>query len=351
MRPLTLERLQQLLASFPRLSIGLLGDLFLDRYLEIDASRREMSIETGLEAYQVIHVRNSAGALGTVLNNLAALGVGRLVPVTVIGDDGHGDDLLRSLAGLPVETSHILRRPERLTPTYTKPLRRDEAGKWQELHRLDVRSREPLSAGAHAELLRQLRDVFATCDGWIVLDQVPETDCGVVDGRMRGQLQQLTRELPDKVLLADSRKHLGDFGCGILKGNRDEFLQAAVAGTGADDPAVLHRATRALAARTGQPAFCTVGERGMLVAESSGALTRVAGFPVSGPIDIVGAGDAATSGIVTTLLASGSLIEAALVANLAASITIQQIGTTGVAPPGELLARFARLGCPDTEAL
>jgi hypothetical protein len=58
------DRLEQLLHTFPRLRIGLVGDLFLDRYLEIDAARREMSIETGLEAYQVTAVRNSPGALG-----------------------------------------------------------------------------------------------------------------------------------------------------------------------------------------------------------------------------------------------------------------------------------------------
>ena len=36
--------------------------------------------------YQVERVRNSPGALGTVLNNLTALGVGLLVPVTAIGE-------------------------------------------------------------------------------------------------------------------------------------------------------------------------------------------------------------------------------------------------------------------------
>ncbi|HAA70638.1 MAG TPA: carbohydrate kinase, partial [Planctomycetaceae bacterium] len=86
------ERLQGFLEQFPGQRIGLLGDLFLDRYLELAAGVREHSIETGLEAYQVDSVRNAPGALGTVLNNLAALGVGELVPVTVIGDDGHGFD-------------------------------------------------------------------------------------------------------------------------------------------------------------------------------------------------------------------------------------------------------------------
>ena len=73
---LALERLQSLLQTFPRLTIGLVGDLFLDRYLHLVPGTVEMSLETGIEAYQIDRVRNSPGALGTVMNNLAALGVG-----------------------------------------------------------------------------------------------------------------------------------------------------------------------------------------------------------------------------------------------------------------------------------
>jgi bifunctional ADP-heptose synthase (sugar kinase/adenylyltransferase) len=111
------DRLETVLTSLPRLTIGLVGDLFLDRYLEIEPVH-ELSIETGLEAYQVSQVRNSPGALGTVLNNLATLGVGLLVPVTVIGDDGHGYDLLKEVKKLPVDPSQIICSPRRLTPAH-----------------------------------------------------------------------------------------------------------------------------------------------------------------------------------------------------------------------------------------
>ena len=73
---ITAERIEAILRTLPRLTIGLVGDLFLDRYLEIDARLTEPSIETGLDAYQVVRVRPSPGAAGTVINNLAALGIG-----------------------------------------------------------------------------------------------------------------------------------------------------------------------------------------------------------------------------------------------------------------------------------
>ena len=46
--------LKRILERLPDLTIGVLGDLFLDRYLEIDAALTEPSLETGLDAYQVV---------------------------------------------------------------------------------------------------------------------------------------------------------------------------------------------------------------------------------------------------------------------------------------------------------
>src|SRR4051794_23395833 len=93
--------IEQVLSRASGLAVGVLGDLFLDRYLDLDAALTEPSIETGLDAYQVVRVRSYPGAAGTVLNNLVALGVGRVVPVAVIGDDGEGYELRQALARVP----------------------------------------------------------------------------------------------------------------------------------------------------------------------------------------------------------------------------------------------------------
>ncbi|HND56719.1 MAG TPA: PfkB family carbohydrate kinase, partial [Pirellulaceae bacterium] len=334
-----------------------MGDLFLDRYLELAPNVRELSVETGLEAYQVERVRNAAGALGTVLNNLAALGVGLLVPVTVIGDDGHGFDLVREVRRLPVDTAHILGDPTRLTPTYTKPLRRDETGSWQELNRLDVRTRGPLSSEVTKLACDRIEQVWSTSDGMIVLDQMVERNWGVINDTVRDFLAELARRDPARLMYVDSRAHLGRFESCSLKGNRSEILRAAEfltggaevganvgVGAGARDDDEQQRAAiealGRLVARTGRTGFCTCGERGILVGVPGNAPKLVPGHRVAGPVDIVGAGDAATSGIVTGLLAGATPLEAAALGNIVASITVQQIGTTGTASPDQVRARW-----------
>ena len=68
-------RLKQILSHFPEVNILIVADFFLDNYLILDRELSEISLETGLEAYQVINLRNSPGAAGTVAAKLRALDV------------------------------------------------------------------------------------------------------------------------------------------------------------------------------------------------------------------------------------------------------------------------------------
>jgi sugar/nucleoside kinase (ribokinase family) len=62
---------------------------------------------------------------------------------------------------------------------------------------------------------------------------------------------------------------------------------------------------------------------------------------LEGEIDIVGAGDSATAGIVAALSAGATMEEAGILGNIVASITVQQIGTTGTATREQVRERFA----------
>jgi bifunctional ADP-heptose synthase (sugar kinase/adenylyltransferase) len=57
---------------------------------------------------------------------------------------------------------------------------------------------------------------------------------------------------------------------------------------------------------------------------------------VAGPVDIVGAGDCVLANAAMALAAGASVREAIELANLAASVVIRKIGTTGTATRAEL---------------
>ena len=66
----------------------------------------------------------------------------------------------------------------------------------------------------------------------------------------------------------------------------------------------------------------------------------IRGVRIDGPTDPTGAGDSVTAAAVLALGAGASLPEAALVGNLVASITVEQLATTGTARPEQLPPRL-----------
>jgi rfaE bifunctional protein kinase chain/domain len=336
--------LESILNRIPALRIAIVGDLFLDRYLDIDARLTEPSIETGLDAYQITRVRSYPGAAGTVINNLAALGVRGIVPIAVIGDDGEGYELCQALDRLGVVTrSWILRDRSRRTPTYTKPMLEEPGKPARELNRLDIKNRTPTPAVLEGKLSEAIRQVENEVDAILILDQVSEADCGVVTAKIRHELNELGAQRPKLLMLADSRERLGQFRNVGLKPNEAEARLAWGAGSAALD---LRQVLTNLARQNGRPIFCTRGAGGITLADPTGAdvqIQDVPGYPVSGPIDVVGAGDSTTAAIACALGSGASLPQAAAFGNLIASITIQQLGTTGTASPQQVRERWRQV--------
>lgn len=124
----TEERLAELAARFSRLRIAVVGDFFLDKYLDVYPALAEASIETGKTAHQVTAMRHSPGAAGTIVSNLASLGAGALHAVGFTGDDGESHDLRKDLSSLNCSTDRLHVEPERMTPTYLKPRDSTDAG-------------------------------------------------------------------------------------------------------------------------------------------------------------------------------------------------------------------------------
>lgn len=329
------QSLSELLEQLPNLTILVLGDYFLDRYLMIDPGLAETSIETGLEAHQVVDIRNSPGAAGTVTNNLCALGVGRVIALGAIGADGHGHDLAAGLRETGVDTTDLIVSSERFTPTYTKPI---DTATGAEMSRLDVKNRTPTPSDLESDLIDRLDRLFPAADGVIVLDQVHEPDCGVVTARVRAHIADLAAA-SDRPVLADSRAHIAAFENVILKPNADEL--AALIDV-ADEPAA---AVSRLAGRTGRPVVHTRGPDGIIASDGADTWT-IPGIPVPDPVDIVGAGDCVSASVTAALASGTSLEDAASLGVIASSITVQQIGTTGTATPDQILTRHAELVRP-----
>jgi rfaE bifunctional protein kinase chain/domain len=323
---------------FSEIHILVIGDYFLDHYLDLDRALSEPSLETGLEAYQVVDVRSSPGAAGTVTSNLRSLDV-QVTALGIIGQDGMGYELECGLRERGVNIDRLLRSADRFTPTYTKPMLKELDGRIHELNRLDTKNRQPMPPELESQIVAGLRQQIARVDGVIVADQVPERNCGTITDRVRDELAALALAHPSKIIAADSRMRIGEFRNIAIKPNAREATLAVRPESQQIDHETAKTCAKTLYERNGSPVFLTVGANGTLVFDESG-MTHVPGIRVSGPIDIVGAGDSTMAGIVSSLCCGATNAEAALVGNLVASITIQQIGTTGTATREQVMERY-----------
>ncbi len=337
---LSRERLGELTSGYRDLRIALVGDFCLDRYLEIDPAKSEVSIETGLPVHNVVRVCAQPGGAGTILCNLAALGVGEIIPIGFCGEDGEGYELRRAMEGVVgTAADSLLTTPLRRTFTYCKPLVVAEGQPPEELNRLDSKNWTPTPLEVTDEMARRLREVIDRVDAVILLDQVDLPETGVVTSALLDVVAQLARERPQLLFLADSRQRLAEFPPLSLKMNGAELARLIEKATGEPPVATMdvQKPAGDLARRNRRHVFVTLAERGIVGADAEGQTAHAAALPVRGPIDIVGAGDCVTANLAAALAAGATLAEALHISMAAASVVVHKLGTTGTASVAQIV--------------
>lgn len=333
------EKIARALEHTAQKRILVFGDYTLDKYLYIDPLRDEPSVETGLTAYQVHEKRMYAGCGGTITNNLRALGV-QVISIGLMGEDGEGFELQRCLDAVGADTASMVRTDERCTCTYTKPMRLQPDGSWKEMNRLDFRTFTPPSPQLQQRLLEQLEARLEEADAVILIDQFCQPNLGVITDGVRERLNELARLHKEKIFYVDSRAFSHKFRNMIVKCNNLELMAAAPEGAGSpEDAEALCRQAQRLQTQTGNTFFVTRGSQGMMVFPGNRVIS-VPAVRVTGPVDIVGAGDASSAGIVLGLTLGLSEEEAAALGCCVSSITIQQLGVTGTATVPQTLDRL-----------
>ncbi|MBK5292368.1 MAG: ribokinase [Acidobacteriia bacterium] len=317
-----------ILGEFPKLSALVVGDICLDRWCTYDPAAADVSRETGIPRVGVVSVETTAGAIGTVANNLADLGAGKVAVLGAIGLDGHAVELKQALGRRNIDSSLLIESSLLRTFTYTKLLRKDSLQ--EDLPRIDFINTTNLPASIEDQLLAALHAAVPNFDLVLVVDQAETAQGGVVTAKLREALSDLARAHPGKLFWVDSRLRAEHFRDVLVKPNEGEAEQACQRLYGHTDLEALRRHIGS------HPLIVTRGSAGAEVFEQSGS-TLVPGRPIANPVDICGAGDSFSAGAALALAVTGSPTEAARIGNLAASITIMKKGT-GTATPREVLA-------------
>jgi rfaE bifunctional protein kinase chain/domain len=323
--------LEAALAAIPKARVAVFGDFCLDAYWLIDSDEDELSVETHLPVRRVREQRYSLGGAGNVVANLVALGVGQVRAIGLVGDDLFGGLMRELLRQLRVDTAGVLVGGAGWqTQVYAKP----HVGEVEQ-NRIDFGPFNRLEDADAEALAGQLDRAAAACDVVILNQQVP---AGVSTPEMIERINAVVAVRAACRFLVDSRHRAERYrGC-LLKLNAHEASRLAGAPRPLDEriPAAIARELACtLRDRVGRSVFVTRGAWGMVVADEAG-VHDVPGIQVLEPTDPVGAGDTATSALAAVLATGGGALTAAKLANIAASITVRKLQTTGTASPEEI---------------
>jgi D-beta-D-heptose 7-phosphate kinase/D-beta-D-heptose 1-phosphate adenosyltransferase len=311
---LSRDRLVQLLEGARGKRIVVVGDAMLDVYLSGDVDR--ISPEAPVPVVRVRERRHALGGAANVAQNVVAIGA-RCSLVAAVGAD-RGAEILRGMFDALSIGSASLVTVERGTTQKTRIVARS-----QQLLRVDEEEDADLAGADMGRVLTAVREAVADADAVVLEDYnkgvlVPSVIRAAIDlGR--------ARNLP--IIVDPKFKHFFEYrGASVFKPNRRELEAALGAAVDVDHPDAVPAVLQRLGV---EHILLTLGDRGMALFSADGEVARVP--TVAREVyDVVGAGDTVTAYLASILAAGGSVLEAAVVANIAAGIEVGKLGAVSV---------------------
>ncbi|MBC3786493.1 bifunctional heptose 7-phosphate kinase/heptose 1-phosphate adenyltransferase [Spirosoma utsteinense] len=333
---MTTSEISTLFEQLTTTRVGVIGDFALDLYFTLQTTTGERSLETNLDVFWGSRPAASLGGAGNVVQNLMALGIANCRVIGCVGNDLFGREMQFLLNNLGVDTAQLHTVANGWdTCVYTKPLR---AG--QEVNRIDFGVANQLPDALFTTLIAGLQEALADLDVLIINQQFANP---LLTPERVAVLNALLVRFPHVRCVADMR----DVGTLIrgatLKVNTAELAKfLAIDLPHSPDLDWCIRNGTTLREQTGGPLLITRGQAGMLYLDEH-ETQSVAGLPLWGELDTVGAGDTVVAAWAACRGAGATPAQAVQIANMAAAVTVQKVNQTGTASLAELLLLYETL--------
>lgn len=314
----TKERLLNIVKTFSKRKLVIIGDAIADRFLHGAISR--VSREAPVFILRHEQTETVPGGAANCAVNLASLGA-QVSLISVVGTDEAGGELISKLKVAGVDTTSILTSEKYQTTTKVRILAGQSHSNKQQVIRVDYEDAPLSNAEVRESLLAQLRQRAETADAIIISDY----NYGVID---RGVVEFL-QGVPVPVLL-DSRYRLAEYeGLTAATPNEDEVEHLLGEPITSNDQ--LERASTTFREQQDYKALLvTRGGKGMMLIQEGSAPLHIAAVGAHQPVDVTGAGDTVIATFALALAGKASFAEAASLANFAGGLVVMKRGTASV---------------------
>lgn len=287
------------------------GDIMLDRYWHGSASR--ISPEAPVPIVRIHSTQERPGGAGNVALNIASLGS----HVTLLGYSGDDESGYRLATLLEQSGVKVLIEPTQHCPTITK-LR--VLSQHQQIIRLDFEERFD-HVSSHF-LLHSFSSFLNEADIIVLSDY----DKGTLHNIP--MLISMAREAGKRVLVDPKKTDFTQYhGAYLLTPNRAEC--EAVIGYCSTEAELVEKGERLRESLSLEALLITRGEQGMTLLRRGETVLHLPTHAQE-VYDVTGAGDTVIAVLATSLAAGASLSDATRLANVAAGLVVEKLGTASV---------------------
>lgn len=306
-----------MLERFTNIKVLVVGDIMLDRYWW--GSVKRISPEAPVPVVNLHKSTFAPGGAANVATNIAGLGATALL-VGIVGNDQEAETLEGLLSDLDVSSANIIRSDARPTIVKTRIIAHS-----QQVVRVDQETTDELSASDDAAVWSAISSLLPKIDIVVISDYAK----GLLSESLISRLIEAARTRGAMVLVDPKGKDYSRYkGADLLTPNRREAAEACNLDEEMSDM-INVAGNRLLNELDLEMALITQSEEGMTLFQKGEPPIHLTAAAKE-TYDVTGAGDTVIASLGVALGAGFSFVEAAKLANLAAGLVVEQVGTTAI---------------------
>jgi len=307
----------EFLNKISKVRILVIGDVMLDRYWWGNVNR--ISPEAPVPIVNLEKISLTVGGAANVAANIAGLGAEPFL-VGVIGNDSESDLIVANLTEKNVSTDFLVQSKERLTTVKTRIIAHN-----QQIARIDQEIKDDLNVADEKNVWEHTKKLLGQVEIVIVSDYGK----GVITNNLLSRLITTCKSQGKSVLIDPKGKNYAKYkGAAMLTPNRFEVAEAC--GLEHYNQTLIEESGHKLLSELSlKYLLITQGEDGMTLFEQN---RKAVHLPVESRnvYDVTGAGDTVIACLAVSMGAGADFLEAANLANRAAGLVIEQVGTTAI---------------------
>ena len=306
-----------LIERFTKVRVLVVGDVMLDRYWWGSVSR--ISPEAPVPVVSLESTTLAAGGAANVASNVAGLGANPFL-IGITGDDPEASDLPSVFAEKGILDFELKAIPGRKTTVKTRIVAHN-----QQMARIDQETIDEIASADAVRMIERLERRLEEIDVVVISDYGK----GFLTREILSSLILAAREMGKPVLVDPKGKDYSKYqGATMLTPNKREAAEACGIEPASGD--LVETAKQKLLIDLDLDSLLiTLGEDGMTLLQKDSDAANLSAT-ARNVYDVTGAGDTVIATLAVAIGSGMDTFEAAKVANLAAGIVVERVGTTPI---------------------